>query len=118
MFSRNARGLLDFLMAALCLWAAYHHTPAGALVRRGAAWAFDARSTARPLLAYYDGVSSSGVAASCARPRGAPGAAPLRGRGARLWDAPRAQGPAAQGAEARALALAAELGVCLRGAAG
>ena len=42
MFSRNARGLLDFLMAALCLWTAYHHTPAGALVRRGAAWASNA----------------------------------------------------------------------------
>ena len=60
MFSRNTRGLLDFLMAALCLWTAYHHTPAGALVRRASAWAFNTRSTARPLLAYYDGVSSTG----------------------------------------------------------
>ncbi|MDC0709509.1 M23 family metallopeptidase [Stigmatella sp. ncwal1] len=73
MFSRRARGLLDFSMAALCLWAAYHHTPAGALVRRGAAWATRTQSTARPLLAYYEGVSSSGVVASALLPE-----APLR----------------------------------------
>ncbi|WP_224245429.1 M23 family metallopeptidase [Hyalangium gracile] len=72
MFSRNARGLLDFLMAALCLWTAWHHTPAGALVRRGAAWAFNSRSTARPLLAYYDGVSSSGVTPSALVPEAPP----------------------------------------------
>ncbi|WP_225410947.1 M23 family metallopeptidase [Stigmatella hybrida] len=68
MFSHRARGLLDFTMALLCLWAAYHHTPAGALVRRGAAWAFRTQSTARPLLAYYEGVSSAGVAAAALVP--------------------------------------------------
>jgi murein DD-endopeptidase MepM/ murein hydrolase activator NlpD len=67
-FSRNTRGLLDFLMAALCLWAAYHHTPAGALARRAGAWASNSRSTARPVLAYYDGVSSSGVTTSALVP--------------------------------------------------
>ncbi len=72
MFSRNTRGLLDFLMAALCLWAAYHHTPAGALVRRAGAWAFNSRSTARPVLAYYDGVSSSGVTTSALVPEAPP----------------------------------------------
>lgn len=61
MFSRGARGLLDFSLAVLCLWTAWHHTPAGALVRRTAAWAFGVRSTARPLLAYYDGVSGMAV---------------------------------------------------------
>jgi murein DD-endopeptidase MepM/ murein hydrolase activator NlpD len=71
-FSRNTRGLLDFLMAALCLWAAYHHTPAGALVRRAGAWAFNSRSTARPVLAYYDGVSSSGVTTSALVPEAPP----------------------------------------------
>ncbi|MGZ3457347.1 MAG: M23 family metallopeptidase [Archangium sp.] len=74
MFSRNARGLLDFSLALLCLWTAWHHTPAGALVRRSAAWAFGVRSTARPLLAYYVGVSGSDVSA----PVLAPGALPLR----------------------------------------
>ncbi len=72
MFSRNTRGLLDFLMAALCLWAAYHHTPAGALVRRAGAWAFNSRSTARPVLAYFDGVSSSGVTTSALVPEAPP----------------------------------------------
>ncbi|XXF76384.1 M23 family metallopeptidase [Myxococcaceae bacterium GXIMD 01537] len=72
MFLRRARGLLDFLMAALCLWAAYHHTPAGALVRRGAAWAFGVRSTARPLLAYYDGVTGSSVAVAALTPMAPP----------------------------------------------
>jgi murein DD-endopeptidase MepM/ murein hydrolase activator NlpD len=71
-FSRNTRGLLDFLMAALCLWAAYHHTPAGALVRRAGAWAFNSRSTARPVLAYFDGVSSSGVTTSALVPEAPP----------------------------------------------
>jgi murein DD-endopeptidase len=53
MFARPARGLLDFCLAVLCLWTAWHHTPAGALVRRGSAWALGRRSTARPLLDYY-----------------------------------------------------------------
>ncbi len=110
MFVRRARGLVDFLMAALCLWAAWHHTPAGALVRRGAAWALGVRSTARPLLAYYNGVTSSGVAVSTLTPV----APPER----QLSDTEAlAQGTylALQGLEPRrrehALALARELGV-------
>lgn len=59
MFARPARGLLDFVVALLCVWAAYYHTPAGALVRRAAAWTFQTKSNARPLLAYYGGGSSS-----------------------------------------------------------
>ncbi len=42
-------------MAALCLWAAYHHTPVGALVRTAAAQFFGARTSARPVLAYFSG---------------------------------------------------------------
>ncbi|WP_375761032.1 M23 family metallopeptidase [Corallococcus exercitus] len=61
MFARRARGLLDFTFALLCVWCAYHHTPAGALLRRAGAWAFHTRTTARPLLAYYDGVSGTAV---------------------------------------------------------
>ncbi len=45
--------LLELLLSALCLWAAWYHTPAGALVRSAGAWLFRTRSTARPLLAYY-----------------------------------------------------------------
>jgi murein DD-endopeptidase len=63
MFSRNARGLLDFSLAVLCLWTAWHHTPVGALARRTTAWVVGGRSTARPVLAYYEGVSGSGVSA-------------------------------------------------------
>jgi murein DD-endopeptidase MepM/ murein hydrolase activator NlpD len=55
MFHRPARGLFDFILAALCVWAAYYHTPAGALVRRAGAWAFNTESTAKPLLAYFGG---------------------------------------------------------------
>ena len=44
---------LEVVLAALCLWAAWYHTPAGALVRTAGAWFFKTRSTARPLLAYY-----------------------------------------------------------------
>jgi murein DD-endopeptidase MepM/ murein hydrolase activator NlpD len=45
--------LLELLLSALCLWAAWYHTPAGALVRTAGAWLFRARTSARPLLAYY-----------------------------------------------------------------
>ncbi len=55
MFSRPTRGLVDFLAAALCLWAAAYHTPVGALVRSFVARLTDSRTTARPLLAYYSG---------------------------------------------------------------
>ena len=72
MFSRPARGLLDLSLAVLCLWTAAYHTPAGALVRRGVAWAFDRPSTARPLLAYYDGVSGTGVSAPTLAPEAPP----------------------------------------------
>ena len=44
---------IELVLAALCLWAAWYHTPAGALVRTAGAWFFKTRSTARPLLAYY-----------------------------------------------------------------
>lgn len=40
-------------LAALCLWAAFWHTPAGALVREVTAWFFKVGSSARPLLSYY-----------------------------------------------------------------
>ncbi len=55
MFVRRPNGLLEFTMAALCLWTAWHHTPLGAALRRGSAWVFGVRSDARPLLAYYSG---------------------------------------------------------------
>src|SRR6266446_5982955 len=45
--------LLELLLCALCLWAGWYHTPAGALVRSVGAWLFGTRSTARPLLAYF-----------------------------------------------------------------
>lgn len=110
MFSRNTRGLLDFLMAALCLWAAYHHTPAGALVRRAGAWAFNSRSTARPLLAYYDGVSSSGVTTSALIPE-TPPVQPLSASGALAYGTHLALKGLQPKARQPALALASELGI-------
>ena len=62
MFLKPARGLLDFLITALCVWAAYYHTPAGALLRSVGAWAVHGETTARPLLSYYGG---GGDAATC-----------------------------------------------------
>jgi hypothetical protein len=55
MFRKHGRGLLDFLVSVLCLWVAAYHTPAGALARRFGAWALDVKSSARPLLSYYEG---------------------------------------------------------------
>jgi murein DD-endopeptidase len=45
--------LLELFLSVLCLWAAWYHTPAGALVRTAGAFIFSTRSTARPLLAYF-----------------------------------------------------------------
>jgi murein DD-endopeptidase len=53
MFVRRSQGLFEFAMAALCVWAAYHHTPLGALARHLGAGLFGVRTTARPPLAYY-----------------------------------------------------------------
>src|SRR3712207_823926 len=97
-------------MAALCLWTAYHHTPAGALLRRGAAWAFNTRSTARPLLAYYDGVSSSGVSTSALVPE-VPLVRPLSEVGALAYGTHLALKGLQPKARKPALALATELGV-------
>jgi murein DD-endopeptidase MepM/ murein hydrolase activator NlpD len=55
MFKKHGRGLLDLMVAVLCLWAAAYHTPAGALVRRFGAWATNSKTSARPLLSYYHG---------------------------------------------------------------
>ncbi|MDX2009155.1 MAG: M23 family metallopeptidase [Myxococcaceae bacterium] len=55
MFRTSPRGLLDFLAAALCLWAAAWHTPVGALTRSAVAKVAGSKSTARPLLAYFSG---------------------------------------------------------------
>jgi murein DD-endopeptidase MepM/ murein hydrolase activator NlpD len=45
--------VVELILCALCLWAAWYHTPAGALVRTAGAWLFRTHTTARPLLAYY-----------------------------------------------------------------
>jgi murein DD-endopeptidase MepM/ murein hydrolase activator NlpD len=55
MFARSSRGLLDFIAAALCVWSAAYHTPAGALLRDLTARLTGTRTTTRPLLAYYSG---------------------------------------------------------------
>jgi murein DD-endopeptidase len=50
---RSRLPILELLLSALCLWAAWYRTPAGALVRSAGAWFFRTRTTARPLLAYF-----------------------------------------------------------------
>lgn len=54
-FVRSTRGLFEFSLALLCLWAAYWHTPVGGLLRGGVGWILGVRSAGRPLLAYYSG---------------------------------------------------------------
>ncbi|HEX8436193.1 M23 family metallopeptidase [Archangium sp.] len=110
MFSRNARGLLDFSLVLLCVWTAWHHTPAGALVRRTAAWAFGGRSTARPVLAYYKGVSGSGVSAPALAPV-APPLRPFNDSEALAYGTHLALKGLSPAARAPALELAEELGV-------
>lgn len=58
MFFRRARGLFDFAMAVLCLGAALHLTPVGAMVRKAGALLAGERSSSGPLLSYYSGGGS------------------------------------------------------------
>ena len=51
----SRRGFMDFVAAALCLWAAAYHTPAGALFRGVVARLTSSHTNARPLLSYYSG---------------------------------------------------------------
>ncbi len=76
MFVRRPHGLFEFLMAALCLWAAWHHTPLGAGLRHVAARVLGVRSDARPLLAYYSGGGGRGGAQARLRVRFDPPASP------------------------------------------
>ncbi|GEL74958.1 M23 family metallopeptidase [Myxococcus virescens] len=110
MFPRQAKGLLDFFMATLCLWAAYHHTPAGALVRKATAWATGTRSSARPLLAYYDGVSGTSLSPPWMAPD-VPLSRALTDAEALAWGTHLALKGAQVRARQPALELAAELGV-------
>jgi murein DD-endopeptidase len=50
---RRLRSLGDLVLAALCLWAAWYHTPAGAVLRIAGAHLAGTRTSTRPLLAYY-----------------------------------------------------------------
>src|SRR5712691_7137760 len=50
---RRARSLADLLLAALCLWAAWYHTPPGALLRTAFARLLGDRSATPGLLSYY-----------------------------------------------------------------
>ncbi len=45
--------VVELVLCAICLWAAWYRTPAGALVRSVGAWMLGTRTTARPLLAYF-----------------------------------------------------------------
>ena len=57
--------IAELLASALCLWAAWYHTPAGALLRSVGARIFAVRTSAQPLLAYYSaGVYGGRIAAA------------------------------------------------------
>lgn len=55
MAARSPRGLLDFVAAALCLWAGLYHTPLGALGRSALGAVTGGRANVLPLLSYYRG---------------------------------------------------------------
>lgn len=55
MFVWKRKGLFDFFMAALVIFAAAYHTPVGAMVRSISGSVFGVTTTTRPLLAYYSG---------------------------------------------------------------
>ena len=74
---RRARSLADLVLAGLCLWAAWYHTPPGALLRTALARLFGSRSAAPALLSYYGAGARSFQLAEPLPPRAAlsPGAA-------------------------------------------
>ena len=86
----GARALLwtEAALVALCLWAAWYRTPAGALVRTLGAHLVGLHTSARPLLAYYSAGAYSDKPPAPLRLRGpvppgeavAYGAAQLQGR--------------------------------------
>jgi murein DD-endopeptidase len=93
---RRARSLADLALAALCLWAAWYHTPPGALLRAAFAAIAGSRSSAPPLLSYYGAGARSLQLSEAPQPRVplAPGAALALGAQAavdRLSSAERAQ---------------------------
>ncbi|MCC6805912.1 MAG: M23 family metallopeptidase [Deltaproteobacteria bacterium] len=58
---KQARTAFELAVVALCLWAALYYTPMGALVRAVASFATGSKTSARPLLSYYNGGISSGA---------------------------------------------------------
>lgn len=74
---RRLRSIVDVALAILSLWAAWYHTPAGALLRIVTAHVFGTRSSTRPLLAYYSAGSQGAQPPELIVPRPplAPGAA-------------------------------------------
>ena len=74
---RHARSFADLLLAALCLWAAWYHTPPGALLRGAFARLTGGRSVTPGLLSYYGAGARAYQLAEPLPPRAAlsPGAA-------------------------------------------
>ncbi len=74
---RRARSFADLLLAALCLWAAWYHTPPGALLRGAFARLAGGRSVTPGLLSYYGAGARAYQLAEPLPPRAAlsPGAA-------------------------------------------
>jgi murein DD-endopeptidase MepM/ murein hydrolase activator NlpD len=75
---RPIRRLADLLLSALCLWAAWYHTPPGALARAVIARLVGSKADVPPLLSYY----GAGARAGQPIPEAAVPAAPLSPRAA------------------------------------
>lgn len=60
--TRALRSVFDLFLSALCLWAAWYHTPPGALARAALARLSGTRTSARPLLSYYGAGARTGQA--------------------------------------------------------
>src|SRR5207253_3076381 len=59
---RALRRVFDLFLSALCLWAAWYHTPPGALARTAVARVSGTRASVRPLLSYYGAGARTGQA--------------------------------------------------------
>jgi murein DD-endopeptidase len=58
--TRPLRRIADLLLSALCLWAAWYHTPPGALARAAIAKLVGSRAAVPPLLSYYGAGARAG----------------------------------------------------------
>jgi murein DD-endopeptidase MepM/ murein hydrolase activator NlpD len=98
---------VEGMLCGICLWAAFWHTPAGALFRAAGGWFFKFHAGGRPLLSYYGAGSLPVTAPPPPAPLAAP-VPPAQALGYGVWSVTHEGTP--QAAQSRLQILTSELG--------